>query len=89
MVGDDLFDYVKTVRSREDFISFVGYLNDDCRINNSEWENNDLHSFLVGLSGFATDMNGYYRNMGEEVDVESISWRIAAEMLLAAKVYSN
>jgi|UPI000592CD50 hypothetical protein len=89
MIGDNLFDYVKTIRSRRDFIQFLNYLNDDYRENNSEWENKDLQSFLAGLSGFSMDMTGYYCDLEEKVDVESISWRMVAEMLLAAKVYSN
>jgi len=34
-------------------------------------------------------MAGYYKNMGETVDVENITWQMAAEMLLAATVYGN
>lgn len=89
MVGDDLFDFAKTVSSREDFVRFVEYLNDDYRQKQDEWGNKTLGDFLGGLSGFANDMAGYYKNMGEAVDVEQISWRIAAEMLLAATVYES
>lgn len=89
MIGDNLYDYVKTIRSRDDFIKFVEYLNEDYHAKQPEWENNNLQSFLSGLSGFASDMGGYYENMGEEVDIESISWKMAAEMLLAATVYGN
>lgn len=89
MVGDDLFDYVKTVSSRDDFIKFIEYLNQDFTQKSDEWENKTLKQFLGGLSGFANDMTGYYKNMGEIVDVECITWRMAAEMLLAATVYSS
>lgn len=89
MVGDDLFDYAKTVVSREDFVKFVGYLNDDYQHKRDEWGNKTLEEFLGGLSGFANDMAGYYKNMGEAVNVESITWRMAAEMLLAATVYGS
>lgn len=89
MVGDDLFDYAKAVRSRADFIRFVEYLNKDFQEKRDEWQNGTLEQFLGGLSGFANDMQGYYRNMGEEVDVECITWRMAAEMLLAATVYGG
>jgi hypothetical protein len=41
-----------------------------------------------GLEGFARDMHGYYRNMGRlDVSADEISWRIAADFLLAASVY--
>ena len=89
MVGDDLFDYAKTVASREDFVKFVEYLNHDYQQKSDDWENKTLEQFLGGLSGFANDMAGYYKNMGEVVDVERITWRMAAEMLLAATVYGS
>ncbi|MGQ5525645.1 DUF7660 family protein [Chitinimonas sp. PSY-7] len=89
MVGDDLFDYAKTVSSRDDFVKFVEYLNEDYRKKHEEWGNKTLEEFLGGLSGFANDMAGYYKNMGEVVDVETISWRMMAEMLLAATVYES
>jgi hypothetical protein len=89
MIGDDLFDYAKTVASREDFVKFVEYLNHDYQQKRDEWGNKTLEQFLGGLSGFANDMVGYYKNMGEVVDVERITWRMAAEMLLAATVYGG
>lgn len=89
MTGDELSDFAATVASRQDFIQFVKYLNADYREHREEWENDDLESFLGGLSGFANDMSGYFQNMGETIDVDAITWRIAAEMLFAASVYGN
>lgn len=89
MVGDELFDYAKTVASREDFVKFVEYLNHDYQQKSDDWGNKTLEQFLGGLSGFANDMAGYYNNMGEVADVERITWRMAAEMLLAATVYGS
>jgi hypothetical protein len=89
MVGDDLYGYAKSVKSREDFIKFVEYLNEDYGQQQGQWENLTLGSYLSGLSAFATDMDGYYKNMGETVNVETITWRMAAEMLLAATVYGG
>lgn len=89
MVCDDLFDYAKTVSSRNDFVKFVEYLNRDYQQKRDEWQNKTLEQFLSGLAGFTNDMDGYYKNMGETVDVERITWRMAAEMLLAATVYGS
>lgn len=89
MVGDDLFDYAKTVASREEFVKFVEYLNQDYQQKRDDWGNTTLEQFLGGLSGFANDMAGYYKNMGEAVDLERMTWRMAAKMLLAATVYGS
>jgi hypothetical protein len=89
MNGDEIFYLAAGVSSRTDFIEFVDNLNRNYASNKDEWENDSLESFLGGLSGFAHDMGGYYKNMKEDVDVETVSWRMAAQMLLAAKVYGN
>lgn len=89
MKSDDLYDYAAKVNSRADFVRFVQYLNDARRPHAPDWENNSLDQFLAGLSAFSNDMGGYYRNMGEAVDVENITWRMAAQMLLAATVYGS
>ncbi|HVZ46105.1 MAG TPA: hypothetical protein VHA82_20025 [Ramlibacter sp.] len=89
MTNDDLYDYAGKVNSRADFVQFVQHLNEDRRAHNPEWENGTLDQFLSGLSAFANDMGGYYRNMGETVDIEHITWRMVAQMLLAATVYGN
>jgi hypothetical protein len=88
MNSDDLYDLAKSVRTRDEFVVFVEKLNEDLSTNRGEWQNNTLEQFLGGLQGFARDMEGYYHNIGEQdVRVEEISWRMAADMLLAAAVY--
>lgn len=89
MSNADLFDFAASVNSRQDFIEFVTRLNSDYREHQEEWQNRDLETFLDGLVGFTADMGGYYRNMGEEIDVDQITWRMAAQMLLAATVYGS
>ncbi|MFC4490371.1 DUF7660 family protein [Chromobacterium aquaticum] len=87
MTGDELYECAKAVVSRVDFVRFVEYLNQDCKNNGDEWHNLTLDQFLAGLSGFSRDMSGYYKNMDEVVDVEEVTWKMAAEMRLAATVY--
>ena len=84
---NDLFSYARRLDSREDFTKFIELLVEDYKARHDEWSNNNLESFLDGLSGFVRDMDGYYKNIGESVDTEVVSWRIVAEMLLAATVY--
>ena len=89
MTGDDLFDHAKKVASRDNFVEFIEHLNQDYQQKSADWENKTLEQFLSGLSSFTRDMAGYYKNMGEVIDVEHITWRLAAEMLLAATVYGG
>lgn len=89
MTGDELFDLANAVNNRQDFIHFTGQMLINLQNHPGEWENDNLGSFLNGLNEFSKDMAGYYRNAGEDIDVENISWRMAAQMLLAASVYGN
>ena len=86
-VEPDLFGQAAAVTSRADFLEFLLALRRDRGRHPEQWENGDLDSFLGGLHGFAGSMSGYYANAGETVDVETISWRMAAQMLFAATVY--
>ena len=72
--------------SRQDLADFIDQFRDSLRRDPESWENNDLDSFLEALSAWTRDMDGYFTNRGEPVpDVPS--WRLIAQMLLAARVY--
>ncbi|WP_442013817.1 DUF7660 family protein [Paenarthrobacter sp. YAF11_1] len=72
--------------SRQDLADFIDQFRDSLRQDPESWENNDLESFLEALSAWTREMDGYFTNRGEPVpDVPS--WRLIAQMLLAARVY--
>ena len=87
--GDELVEYAKTISSKEEFEHFLKCLLQDYKENQNDWENADLSRYLDGLAQFAIDMSSYYANLKEDINVNDITWRIAAEMLLAASVYGN
>jgi hypothetical protein len=89
LIGDELIDYAKKITSRDEFQYFTECLIQDYLQNNSEWENRSLIDYLTGLGKFTMDMDGYYKNMDEKVDANISTWRIMAEILLAASVYGN
>jgi 5-formaminoimidazole-4-carboxamide-1-beta-D-ribofuranosyl 5'-monophosphate synthetase len=87
--GEELIEYAKIISSKEEFEHFLKCLLQDYKENKNEWKNADLSRYLDGLAKFAVDMSGYYANLKEDINVNNITWRIAAEMLLAASVYGN
>lgn len=89
MTGDELYTLAENVVSRHDFLTFVRYLQENLQQTKDEWQNSTLLQYLGALGAFTSDMDGYYKNMGEAVDVEQITWRLAAQMLLAASVYEG
>jgi len=79
-------EQVKSVQTREEFVEFVKVLSKDFKSNQATWENKDAGSFLEALASWVEDMDGYYLNEGKTVP-KQLDWNVAANMLVAAKMY--
>lgn len=77
---------VESVNSRDDFVSFVRDLLRDFEERPESWENRDLETFLDAAAAWTDDMDGYYRNAGEQTP-EQPDWRTFARILMAARLY--
>jgi hypothetical protein len=77
---------IQNIRSKEDFIKFVGDLILDLKTNPNTWENKNLDDYLKALQRWTGDMEGYYINNNLPVP-ENVNWRIFADMLMAARMY--
>lgn len=75
------------VKTRAEFLEFIHALQAENRRVEAPWENADLSSYLEGLAGFASDMDGYFANKGSGVDAEIATWSLFAQMLVAAIMY--
>ena len=82
----DILNRLKKTETKEDFIFFVQLLAKDFVNNNNQWKNDDIYSYLEAISGWTMDIEGYYKNKGEDFN-EEFNWRIMAEILYAAKMY--
>jgi hypothetical protein len=74
------------IHTPQDLAQFVRALVASLDQDDASWENRDLKSFLAAAAAWIEDMDGYYRNSGQEVP-ESPSWETVADMLAAARVY--
>jgi hypothetical protein len=50
-------------------------------------ENRDVHTFLQSLAAWLNDCGGYYRNMGQSLNIDEANWQLFADALTAATVY--
>jgi hypothetical protein len=50
-------------------------------------ENNDLQSFLEALIAYTENVDGYYKNWNIQVDADTASWRLFADILCGARVH--
>ncbi|XXF77593.1 hypothetical protein P2318_31755 [Myxococcaceae bacterium GXIMD 01537] len=76
----------EAVRSRDDLVRFIHALREDLQRDPGDWENPTLERFLEALAGWCEDMNGYYKGRGERVP-EQPTWKVVADMLMAASMY--
>ena len=81
-----LEEQCNSCRSRGDFVAFVEALQRDFHDNPSAWQNADLPHYFAALAAWVGDMDGYYQNINKPVPSQP-DWNLAANMLLAAKMY--
>ena len=81
-----VYDIIKRVDCKEDFLLFINELRNDIKENPGEWENDDLNSYLSAVGAWTNDMEGYFINQGIDKP-SSIPWNLFANILLAAKMY--
>jgi hypothetical protein len=70
----------------KDLAAYIEALRIAIRDNPEAFENVTLDSYLGALSGFTSDMDGYFLNQKQPVP-DQPSWRLIAQMLAAATIY--
>jgi hypothetical protein len=75
------------VRSRDQLIGHIFHLMDDFDGAGDHWQNQDIYTFLQAMAAWLNDCEGYYRNVGQAVDVERASWQLLADAFSAGAVY--
>jgi len=83
----NIYEFSKKITTKKDFEQFLSYLIEDFKNNRSTWDNDKIETFLDGALRFTESIDNYYRNMNESVDTTTPSWKLIADILLAAKVY--
>lgn len=81
-----LSELAERVEGRSDLVKFIGELRRVLLVDPQSWENRDLESFLEALAAWTQSMDGAYSNRGEALP-ETPTWKMMAEMLLAASIY--
>lgn len=74
----EVVDKLNKVKDKESFIEFVRQLIKDQDLNESEWENKDIYSYLEAASAWLID---------SKRDLDDNPWKLFAEMLYSGKIY--
>lgn len=69
--------------TREKFIVFV----EELRKNHDGFENKSLDDFLEALGRYAEDIDEFYKNTNQEIDLDKVDWKVFADLLKGASIY--
>ena len=75
------------VTDRKSFTKFIDLLRQDFMDNSESWENNKLDTFVVAISSYAKDIQGYYDNTKQNINADKPNWQTFADIFKGAKIY--
>ncbi len=84
----DTLKYQESIRSREDFVTFVHVLRASLHSNTGSWKNPDLERYLEALGAWVDVMHLVYGCLGKPMP-EKLEWRDVGQILLAASAYER
>ncbi len=87
MNSDDICDVAPQIETRGDFVKFLKNLEMNNVHCGSDWENDTLDRYIEAMGRWTHDCDGYFKNTDQDVNPDLPTWKLFAEILLAAKVY--
>jgi len=73
--------------NRKEFINFIEKLRVDFIKNKAQWENKTIEDYLEAMSAYVEDIDGYYKNTNQDVDLEKIDWKVFSDVLKGSSLY--
>lgn len=73
--------------TKEDFIQFINNLKMDFIENKEHWENKTIEDYLDAMSRYVEDIQGYYVNTNQNINLEKIDWKAFSDILKASSIY--
>ena len=75
------------VTDRNSFIEFLHLLASEFDTYGDSWENKTLGIYLEAAGRYTDDIQGYYKNIGANIDADEPRWETFADILRGAIVY--
>jgi len=73
--------------NKSDFIQFIENLKTDFTENKDRWENKTIEDYLEAMSRYVEDIDGYYKNINQDIDLEKIDWKVFSDILIGSSIY--
>ena len=78
---------ISKIQTRDDLVEYIASLVDELETGSVDWKNITLASYLESLSAYLHDIDGFYSNMGMDVDPDVCTWGLIADVFAGARVY--
>ena len=82
----ELYKEIDNVKTKEDFVKFLGLVAKDNIYKQKEWENKTIPEYLESIQSWIEDMDGYYKNNFLEVPT-NVNWGFLATVFYVGKIY--
>jgi hypothetical protein len=73
--------------TKQQFIEFIEHLRTDFIQNKEQWENKTIENYLEAMFRYTRDIDGYYKNTNQNIDLEKVDWKIFSDILKGSSVY--
>ena len=71
------------VIDRESFVEFLKQFISEI----DNFENKSLDDFIEAMTRYTEDIDGYYKNTNQTVNLKSVNWNVFADILKGASMY--
>jgi hypothetical protein len=69
--------------TKEEFLAFLK----DFQTNTERFENNTLELFLEALYRYSEDLDKYYANTNQNINLNKVDWNVFYDLLKGASMY--
>ncbi|WP_267402282.1 MULTISPECIES: hypothetical protein [unclassified Chryseobacterium] len=73
--------------SKQEFIQFIENLRLDFIENKEQWENKTIEDYLEAISHYVEDIDGYYKNSNQDINLEKVNWKVLSDILKGSSIY--
>lgn len=73
--------------TKKEFIQFIENLRLDFIQNKEQWENKTIEDYLEAISRYTEDINEYYKNTNQDIDLKEIDWKVFSDILKGSSMY--
>jgi len=62
--------------TKQEFILFIENFRTDFFENKEQWENKSIEDYLEAISRYTEDIDGYYKNTNQDINLEKLDWKV-------------